>query len=75
MTWLHQNRLWLVLALVCGLYGCKPEIGDECSVSTDCSNAGERLCDTTLPGGYCTIFNCEPGTCPDEAGCVAFKNS
>lgn len=64
-----------MLALVCGLYGCKPEIGDECSVSTDCSNAGERLCDTTLPGGYCTIFNCEPGTCPDEAVCVAFKNS
>jgi hypothetical protein len=55
--------------------GCKPEIGDECQVSTDCSNVGDRLCDTTQPGGYCTIFNCEPGTCPEEAICVAFKTS
>jgi hypothetical protein len=52
--------------------GCEPDIGDECSTSIDCSTLGERLCDTTQPGGYCTIFNCEPDTCPDEATCVAF---
>ncbi|MEZ4226885.1 MAG: hypothetical protein R3B13_38445 [Polyangiaceae bacterium] len=75
MTWWSDKRFFVVLALVSGLYGCKPEIGDECSVSTDCSNAGDRLCDTTQPGGYCTIFNCEPGTCPEEAVCIAFKNS
>ncbi|MBX3126983.1 MAG: hypothetical protein KF718_09715 [Polyangiaceae bacterium] len=67
------SRWMLLLTLLLGLYGCKPEIGDECSVSTDCSNAGDRLCDTTQPGGYCTIFNCEPGTCPEEAACVSFK--
>jgi uncharacterized membrane protein YgcG len=52
--------------------GCKPKIGDKCSLSTDCSSVGDRLCDTSQPGGYCTIFNCEPGRCPDEAVCVAF---
>jgi hypothetical protein len=39
----------------------------------DCSQLGDRLCDTTQPGGYCTIFNCEPDKCPeDESACVAF---
>ena len=56
--------------------GCQPSIGDACSTSTDCSTQGDRLCDTTQPGGYCTIFNCEPNTCPeDEAACVAFHGS
>jgi len=54
--------------------GCKPEIGDDCGVSTDCSAAGERLCDITMPGGYCTIFNCEPGTCPEESVCVNWNS-
>lgn len=69
-----STHLALLVALS-ALAGCKPQIGDDCSVSTDCSNVGDRLCDTTQPGGYCTIFNCEPGTCPDEAVCVAFKTS
>ena len=72
-----KPRDWLellaaVVFLLSSLVGCKPEIGDECTVSTDCSATGDRLCDTTQPGGYCTIFNCEPGTCPDEAICIAF---
>ena len=62
-----------VLALLLGT-GCKAEIGDSCSLSTDCSQRGDRLCDTTMPGGYCTIFNCEPGRCPDEAVCVIFHS-
>jgi hypothetical protein len=53
--------------------GCKPEIGDDCQLSTDCSAAGDRLCDITAPGGYCTVYNCEPGACPDdESLCVQF---
>ena len=51
---------------------CAPAIGDDCELSTDCSQLGDRLCDTTQPGGYCTIFNCEPDTCPD-AMCVGFN--
>lgn len=74
---LSDTKYRALLALVAALtaLGCKPEIGDECSVSTDCSSAGDRLCDTTQPGGYCTIFNCEPGGCPEEAICVGFVTS
>jgi hypothetical protein len=57
------------------LAGCSPKIGDKCTVSTDCSVQGDRLCDPTQPGGYCTIFNCEPNKCPDEAVCVAFNEA
>jgi hypothetical protein len=71
----EPRLLFLPLIAALELMGCKPEIGDECTVSTDCSAAGERLCDTTQPGGYCTIFNCEPGTCPEEAICISYGNS
>src|SRR5690242_10057186 len=65
--------LGLLLTGLGGAAGCSPKIGDKCSVSTDCSQVGDRLCDPTQPGGYCTIFNCEPDRCPDEAVCVAFN--
>ncbi|HEY3494948.1 MAG TPA: hypothetical protein VGK73_09690 [Polyangiaceae bacterium] len=71
---------WLPCAFA--LLGCAPEIGDSCNTSVDCSPAGDRLCDTTQPGGYCTIYNCEDttedeadapqGACPEEAACVIF---
>lgn len=70
------SKLLLLLALVAATAtaaGCKPKIGDDCQISTDCSASDERLCDITAPGGYCTVFNCEPGTCPeDESLCVQF---
>lgn len=52
--------------------GCTPKIGDDCTVSTNCSTTGDRLCDVTQPGGYCTKFNCEPGGCPEDSVCVNF---
>lgn len=55
--------------------GCLPKIGDPCSSSLDCSQRGERLCDSTQPQGYCTVFNCEPDSCPDSAACVAFNHT
>ena len=61
----------LALAAAAGL-GCKPSVGDSCNLSTDCSVTGDRLCDTSMPGGYCTIFNCNPNNCPDGAACVEF---
>ena len=68
--------IWLRLALVLGSLwggmGCKPKIGEDCATSVDCSISGDRLCDVTQPGGYCTVFNCEPNNCPAEAACVAF---
>jgi hypothetical protein len=67
---------WRLLALA-GLGfatgGCTPKVGDACETNLDCSTLGDRLCDTTQPGGYCTVFNCEAGACPDEAACVAFN--
>lgn len=60
-------------ALLAGLLGCTPEIGDKCRISTDCSVRGDRLCDTSQPGGYCTLLNCGGNGCPDEASCVLFN--
>src|SRR5258706_4179104 len=67
------EKLLVLLALAALAAGCKPKIGDDCKLSTDCSAAGDRLCDITAPAGYCTVFNCEPGTCPEgESLCVEF---
>ena len=72
-----MSRLFVfALAVVmAALLGCRPEIGDECKLSTDCSITGDRLCDTSQPGGYCTQFNCEAGSCPSEAICVEFHGT
>ena len=70
MTWF---RLVLVVGMLAGGAGCKPKIGEDCATSVDCSISGDRLCDVTQPSGYCTVFNCEPNQCPDEAACVAFS--
>jgi len=67
------EKLLLLVAIAAAHAGCKPKIGDDCKISTDCSAAGDRLCDITAPGGYCTVFSCEPGTCPEgESLCVEF---
>lgn len=57
----------LLLAAACG-----EEIGDECSLSADCSPQGDRFCDISSPGGYCTVIGCDFDSCPDEAVCVRF---
>jgi hypothetical protein len=64
------TRALLLTALFAA--GCTPKIGDKCNSSTDCSQLGERLCDVSQPNGYCTIFNCEPDTCPNSV-CVGFN--
>jgi len=58
------------VALLFFVLGCQPSIGDHCIQSTDCSATGDRLCDTSQPNGYCTIFNCQPNRCPEGSGCV-----
>ena len=62
-------KLVLAALLVCA--GCAREIGDECSLNSDCGTA--RICDTSQPGGYCTISPCRSGDCPSEATCVDFS--
>jgi len=64
---------FLALTLIGAVVGCSPDIGDSCRTSLNCSQQGDRTCDTTMPGGYCTVPNCEPDTCPTEAACVAFR--
>ena len=52
---------------------CKKVIGDSCNVSSDCSIQGDRTCDISQTGGYCTVVPCDPGTCPDNGVCVIFN--
>lgn len=62
------------LAFSAILFGCLPKIGDDCVTDIDCSSQGDRICDTTQPGGYCTLANCDPTSCPsDESICVSFN--
>jgi hypothetical protein len=72
-----QLSLWLLAVAVMPALGagCSKKIGDSCRYSTDCSAMGDRLCDITQPGGYCTQYPCEPNTCPaGESACVAFTD-
>jgi hypothetical protein len=55
--------------------GCTPAVGDRCTLSTDCSIQGTRVCDTSQPNGYCTLFACTPNSCPDNAACVELNAS
>ncbi|MGB0678667.1 MAG: hypothetical protein ACPGUV_03290 [Polyangiales bacterium] len=61
------------LALLLSLGGCAKQIGDSCQSAFDCSSQGERDCDISQPGGYCTIQGCDPDTCPDGARCVRWR--
>jgi hypothetical protein len=64
--------LAVTAALLSVVVGCQAKIGDKCAIGIDCSQTGGRVCDTSLPGGYCTVPNCEPDICPEEAACIAF---
>jgi hypothetical protein len=64
----------LIAALAVFAFACQPEIGDSCSNASDCSVQDQRTCDTTFPGGYCTVFGCGADTCPDESTCIGFQS-
>jgi hypothetical protein len=63
------------LTAAAALTGCTPHIGDKCVLNTDCSIQGTRVCDNSMPNGYCTLFNCTPNSCPDYAVCVMFGSA
>lgn len=65
-------RPFFIVTLLFASAACGNEIGDPCSLSSECSPQGDRICDVSSPGGYCTIFGCEHDTCPGEAVCVRF---
>lgn len=69
------SSLALSAALVLvGASGCGAQIGDECAQASDCDPEGTRICDTSQPGGYCTIEGCDRSTnkCPGESVCIRF---
>ncbi len=66
-------RTWLaVLMVMATASACGNKIGDDCRSSIDCSFDGDRSCDVSQPGGYCTVQGCDVRSCPDEAMCVRF---
>jgi hypothetical protein len=62
----------LALTAAVGLSSCGKKIGDDCQTAADCDPNGGRICDTSQPGGYCTIHGCDETTCPSEAACIRF---
>jgi hypothetical protein len=79
----HVVLAFAGLAVVGALLGgCSKEIGDACTLSTDCSPNADRVCQcwncsgtdptSDSENGYCTIQGCDEGTCPSEAVCVRF---
>jgi hypothetical protein len=65
-------QLAALAVAVLAIAGCGEEIGDSCSLSSDCSPDGDRICDTSSVGGYCTILGCDFDSCPEESTCVRF---
>jgi hypothetical protein len=75
------RRFWVLWATCALLGGCGKEIGDACTLASDCSPNGDRICQcldcsgtdpTSDSNGYCTIQGCDFGTCPSEAVCIRF---
>jgi hypothetical protein len=70
---MNLRHALLTALLLWPLSACTPQIGDACLTSQEC-NAGQ-LCDTSSPGGYCTLTPCEDSGCPEEATCVEFEGA
>lgn len=70
---LARSAFAALALLLLSATGCAPEIGDRCSVSTDCSVNGDRICDTAQPRGYCTVQGCDPDSCPNSSVCVEWR--
>jgi len=54
-----MRRLLALVAIAAAVAGCTHHIGDSCTQNVDCSPLGDRFCDTSAPGGYCTIQDCD----------------
>lgn len=72
MSRLFPLQLAILASAVLAFAGCGDEIGDSCSLSSDCSPDGDRVCDTSSFEGYCTIRGCTYDSCPDGSTCVRF---
>ena len=63
-------RSWVVVFSLGAALGCARQIGDDCSLNSDCGT--NLICDTSQPDGYCTQSPCRSDNCPSEAECVTF---
>jgi len=62
----------LGIVMPLALLGCGRSIGDDCQLNTDCSANGDRTCDLSQPGGYCTVEGCDQTSCPQDSACMRF---
>jgi hypothetical protein len=72
---LSRRLSFLATTLIAGTLagaGCGNQIGDACRVNLDCSPLGDRFCDVSAPGGYCTIEGCDNRSCPNGSVCIRF---
>ncbi|MEM1348657.1 MAG: hypothetical protein AAGI01_08895 [Myxococcota bacterium] len=65
----------LAVVLFSCLPACAPAIGDTCEGDVNCNAQDRAFCDLSIPNGYCTLANCNPGSCPDDAVCVEFDET
>jgi hypothetical protein len=65
-------RLALALVALTTAAACGHGIGDECVTSVDCSPSGDRMCDLSQPGGYCTVDGCDAKSCPSDSVCIRY---
>jgi hypothetical protein len=70
LTRLLGAFLLTVVSGACGESASSP-IGQSCIRGESCPLSGTSACITTWPGGYCTEFDCQPGSCPLQARCVS----
>jgi hypothetical protein len=70
----YQSMVLICLLSACALLGsgCALHIGDSCTTNVQCSPLGDRFCDLSSPGGYCTVEGCDSASCPDSAVCIRF---
>lgn len=75
------RRAWALFLARCSMLGClavvllsacSHKIGDGCATNVECSALGDRFCDLSSPGGYCTVEGCDAWSCPDDSVCVRF---
>jgi hypothetical protein len=68
---MKQLLLTFVIFFGAGGAGCGDKIGDSCSLDSDCSAEGGRVC-LEEHDGYCSVPGCDVDTCPSESVCVRF---
>src|SRR5579859_7059017 len=75
------RALVVAACAVAAASGCGKAIGGPCNTNVDCDPLGQRFCDVSQPGGYCTIESCDISlntasqpvpSCPADAVCVRF---